>query len=197
MKKAREDPMLHIYRKRPKNNMVATPQKTYSCPPPRTKAPRRFNVLTKPSKILKRTAIHKRRTVWFPLNPVSAVAVVEPVPVDDDTIPRPLCSVDEAGTTISRPPPTIQEIYPVVRKGRAKRRFNVLTKASVARARMGQPANHSNTAWFPLNPVSDVVIFSPPPQQTLAGECNTAEPALKPASAERAHGGEPLLQCPL
>jgi hypothetical protein len=191
--------MLHICRKRPKNNMVsATSQKTYrySCPPPRTKAPRRFNVLTKPSEIQKRTATHKRSTVWFPLNPVSTVAVVEPVPVDDDTIPRHLCSVDEAGTTISRPTPTTHEIYPVVRQGRAKRRFNVLTKASVARARMGQPANHSNTTWFPLNPVSDVVIFSPSPEQTLAGECTTAEPALKLANTQRVHGGEPRLQFP-
>jgi hypothetical protein len=69
---------------------------------PRTKAARRFNVLTKASEIQKRGAIHKRKTVWFPLHPV--VSVHEPVPVP---VPVP---VDE-DTTTNRPATTTHEVF--------------------------------------------------------------------------------------
>jgi hypothetical protein len=130
---------------------------------PRTKAERRFNVLTKAVDIQKRRTVYQRKTVWFPLKPVSAV--VEPAEMDDEED----STIDDEDTTTrrTRPPPATREVHPLVShvgSRRASRRFNVLTKASVAKARMGQPGRGAQTAWFTLNTASNAVVFSLPDQ---------------------------------
>jgi hypothetical protein len=164
------DFLLRICRKKDRflvqTTMVANPKTTmYSHP--RTKAERRFNVLTKAADIQKRRAIYQRKTVWFPLKPVSAV--VEPVEMDDE---EDSTTDDEDTTTRTGPPPASREVCPLVHAGsrRASRRFNVLTKASVAKARMGKPGHGAKTGWFPLNTASSVVIFSLPDERSSLAE---------------------------
>jgi hypothetical protein len=176
--------------------MVATSQTTYPPTATRTKAARRFNVLTKPSEIQKRMAIHKRKTVWFPLIPVTAEAVVEQVPVEEDYVSSPIAVDNDAemnGTGPPPPPPATHELYPVPRKGqRAKRRFNVLTKPSVAKARRGKPAvvaaangdDSHKTAWFPQNPISEMMIFHPDHTLARQGGYTIEEHSLKAATPE-------------
>jgi hypothetical protein len=128
---------------------------------------RRLDVLTKAADIQKRRAIYQRKTVWFPLKPVSAV--VEPVEMDDE---EDSTTDDEDTTTRTGPPPATREVCPLVHVGsrRASRRFNVLTKASVAKARMGKPGHGAKTGWFPLNTASNVVIFSLPDERSSLAE---------------------------
>jgi hypothetical protein len=144
--------------------MVATSMTTMMYSHPRTKAERRFNVLTKAADIQKRRAVYQRKTVWFPLKPVSAV-VDEPAEMDDEED----STIDDEDTTRrTRPPPAMREVHPLVHvhvgSRRASRRFNVLTKASVAKTRMGKPGRGAQTQWFPLNTASNAVVFSLPEQ---------------------------------
>jgi hypothetical protein len=159
--------------------------------PPRTKAARRFNVLTKAADIQKRRAIHQRKTVWFPLNPVSLVVIAKRAVQDDDggaqgdtATTEPFCDVqddDVFRTTVwTRPPsPATHEVYPMARvesRRRALRRFNVLTKSSIAKARMGIPAvarrdnfiSKTTVYEFPLDPLNDVMIFSRQEERAIA-----------------------------
>jgi hypothetical protein len=172
--------------------VTATSQTTmlskYTCPP-QTKAARRFNVLTKAAEIQKRRAIHQRKTVWFPLNPVSVVVIAKHAVQDvhggaqgDTATTGPFCDVQDddvfwTTTWTWPPPPATHEVYPMARvvgRKRAWRRFNVLTIPSVAKARMGIPTaarrdsfrSKTTVCQFPLD--NDVTIFSRQEERAIA-----------------------------